>query len=245
MESAPSSQENFEPPRKRSRHEEPTQFRHWRFSRNQLAEIRSANNAAAIERVKRNKEAERKQDEGVQTPAPNPTSTTDTPEPTKAGEDGSKLNPSNPAGESISIATETAVKTEEAGNEEENGKEAANPVPEIDAKPEDKETTGFIKTEEMSEKPENFALKTDAKPEGKAEPVGADTKAVDSSIIGETEVQYLTVDEEMVLCKFYEERVQKLAAICRLPDIVWATAIIYMKRFYLHNTVMDYHPKHV
>lgn len=57
----PSSSQEETATRKQFRHEEPSQFRHWRFSYAQLTEIRKANNAAAIERVKRNKEAEKVQ----------------------------------------------------------------------------------------------------------------------------------------------------------------------------------------
>lgn len=55
---------------------------------------------------------------------------------------------------------------------------------------------------------------------------------------------YLSVDDELLLLRFYCIQVSK---ICRhgfgLPEQVEATAISYLKRFYLKNSVMEWHPK--
>ncbi|KAI9498699.1 cyclin-like protein [Zychaea mexicana] len=59
------------------------------------------------------------------------------------------------------------------------------------------------------------------------------------------DLKYLSVDDELVLCRFFESQLQGICSHFKFPDVVMATAVIYMKRFYLHNTVMDYHPKDV
>lgn len=55
---------------------------------------------------------------------------------------------------------------------------------------------------------------------------------------------YLSVQDELLLLRFY---CVQIAQICRkgfgLPEVVEATAISYMKRFYLKNSVMEWHPK--
>ncbi|WVR09558.1 hypothetical protein IAU60_006627 [Kwoniella sp. DSM 27419] len=57
---------------------------------------------------------------------------------------------------------------------------------------------------------------------------------------------YLTVDDELLLLRFYCSHISK---ICRdgfgLPEVVESTAISYLKRFYLKNSVMEWHPKNV
>ncbi|KAI8365884.1 cyclin-like protein [Choanephora cucurbitarum] len=59
------------------------------------------------------------------------------------------------------------------------------------------------------------------------------------------ERDYLSAKEEHALCSFYEIQLQAMSKHCHFSNLVMATAVIYMKRFYLHNTVMDYHPKDV
>ncbi|KAM0751623.1 cyclin-like protein [Meredithblackwellia eburnea MCA 4105] len=59
------------------------------------------------------------------------------------------------------------------------------------------------------------------------------------------EVEYLTVSDELSLVTYY---IQQVAALCNafsFPVQVQATAMSYLKRFYLRNTCMDYHPKSV
>ncbi|KAI8639598.1 cyclin-like protein [Parasitella parasitica] len=61
----------------------------------------------------------------------------------------------------------------------------------------------------------------------------------------ESKTEYLSAKEELTLCRFYEMQLQVMSKHCKFADMVMATAVIYMKRFFLHNTVMDYHPKDV
>ncbi|KIJ42027.1 hypothetical protein M422DRAFT_171760 [Sphaerobolus stellatus SS14] len=58
-------------------------------------------------------------------------------------------------------------------------------------------------------------------------------------------IAFLTADEEHALVKHYITKVSQLCGHFRFPDEVEATAITYLKRFYLKNTVMDWHPKNV
>ncbi|EIE78549.1 hypothetical protein G6F46_012379 [Rhizopus delemar] len=56
---------------------------------------------------------------------------------------------------------------------------------------------------------------------------------------------YLSAKEELALCRFYEKQLQGMCKHLKFSDMVMATAVIYMKRFFLYNTVMDYHPKDI
>ncbi|KAG5730890.1 Cyclin mcs2, partial [Termitomyces sp. T112] len=58
-------------------------------------------------------------------------------------------------------------------------------------------------------------------------------------------VSFLTADEELLLVKLYITKITQLCGHFRFPEEVEATAISYLKRFYLKNTVMDWHPKNV
>ncbi|KAF8898587.1 cyclin-like protein [Infundibulicybe gibba] len=58
-------------------------------------------------------------------------------------------------------------------------------------------------------------------------------------------VLFLTPDEELLLVKLYITKISQLCGHFRFPEEVEATAISYLKRFYLKNTVMDWHPKNV
>jgi len=58
-------------------------------------------------------------------------------------------------------------------------------------------------------------------------------------------VSFLTPEEEHLLVKLYIGKVSQLCGHFRFPEEVEATAISYLKRFYLRNTVMDWHPKNV
>ncbi|XP_022085238.1 cyclin-H-like isoform X2 [Acanthaster planci] len=58
---------------------------------------------------------------------------------------------------------------------------------------------------------------------------------------------FLLAEEEHILCRHYEHL---LRDFCRrfeppMPPAVKGTACAYFKRFYLRNTVMDYHPKFI
>ncbi|KAF8973886.1 cyclin-like protein [Flammula alnicola] len=58
-------------------------------------------------------------------------------------------------------------------------------------------------------------------------------------------VSFLTADEEVLLVKLYITKINQLCGFFRFPEEVEATAVTYLKRFYLKNTVMDWHPKNV
>jgi len=59
------------------------------------------------------------------------------------------------------------------------------------------------------------------------------------------DISFLTPDEEVLLVKLYLTKVPQLCGMFRFPEEIEATAVSYIKRFYLRNTVMDYHPKNV
>ncbi|KAJ8597017.1 cyclin-like protein [Rhizopogon salebrosus TDB-379] len=58
-------------------------------------------------------------------------------------------------------------------------------------------------------------------------------------------VLFLNADEEQLLVKLYITKIPQLCGHFRFPEEVEATAVSYLKRFYLKNTVMDWHPKNV
>ncbi|KAN0100741.1 Cyclin-like protein [Tylopilus felleus] len=60
-----------------------------------------------------------------------------------------------------------------------------------------------------------------------------------------TNVSFLDAQEEHLLVKLYITKIPQLCGHFRFPEEVEATAITYLKRFYLRNTVMDWHPKNV
>lgn len=58
---------------------------------------------------------------------------------------------------------------------------------------------------------------------------------------------FLTPQEELILLRQYE---QQLKEFCKkfdppMPKYVVGTALHYFKRFYLHKSTMDYHPKEI
>ncbi|KIK71142.1 hypothetical protein GYMLUDRAFT_148362 [Collybiopsis luxurians FD-317 M1] len=58
-------------------------------------------------------------------------------------------------------------------------------------------------------------------------------------------VSFVTADEEHLLVTFYVHKISQLCGHFRFSEEVEATAASYLKRFYLKNTVMDWHPKNV
>jgi len=60
-----------------------------------------------------------------------------------------------------------------------------------------------------------------------------------------SDVQFLDSHEEHLLVKLYIAKISQLCGLFRFPEEVEATGITYLKRFYLKNTVMDWHPKNV
>ncbi|KAI0793393.1 cyclin-like protein [Abortiporus biennis] len=65
------------------------------------------------------------------------------------------------------------------------------------------------------------------------------------SLGSSTAVAFLDANEENLLVKLYIGKVSQLCGHFRFPEEVEATAVSYLKRFYLKNTVMDWHPKNV
>ena len=59
------------------------------------------------------------------------------------------------------------------------------------------------------------------------------------------DVSFLNEQEELLLVRHYLTKVVQLCGHFRFPEEVEATATTYIKRFYLTNTVMDWHPKNV
>lgn len=55
----------------------------------------------------------------------------------------------------------------------------------------------------------------------------------------------LSVDEELSIIRFYLLRIGPITKRLGLPPLVEATAISLMKRFYLSNSCMFFHPKTV
>ncbi|NWH84096.1 CCNH protein, partial [Aegithalos caudatus] len=55
----------------------------------------------------------------------------------------------------------------------------------------------------------------------------------------------LEPQEELALCKYYEKRLLDFCAAFKpvMPRSVVGTACMYFKRFYLNNSVMEYHPR--
>ncbi|XP_071942401.1 cyclin-H-like [Antedon mediterranea] len=58
---------------------------------------------------------------------------------------------------------------------------------------------------------------------------------------------FLSEPEERLICRHYEHLLRDL---CRnfeppMPNSVMATGCAYLKRFYLHNSVMDHHPNYI
>ncbi|KAI4149607.1 MAG: hypothetical protein LQ341_001278 [Variospora aurantia] len=64
---------------------------------------------------------------------------------------------------------------------------------------------------------------------------------------GEAEgfVDCLTVEEEQKIISFYCRRTLEFVDFCEYPTNVKATAVQYLKRFYLTNSPMTYHPKEI
>ncbi|MCJ1304032.1 hypothetical protein MMC08_006844 [Hypocenomyce scalaris] len=57
------------------------------------------------------------------------------------------------------------------------------------------------------------------------------------------QVDCLSVEEEKKLVGYYCSRAMELADFCDFPTNVKGTAVQYLKRFYLSNSPMTYHPK--
>ncbi|CAB4401031.1 unnamed protein product [Rhizophagus irregularis] len=81
---------------------------------------------------------------------------------------------------------------------------------------------------------------------------GEQPERVNSPRLNPSEIEYLKMEDELALCNYYQtqiplvdskfpEEIQKN----KFTDKVKASAITYVKRFYLRNTMMDYHPRDI
>ncbi|NXS42684.1 CCNH protein, partial [Balaeniceps rex] len=70
-------------------------------------------------------------------------------------------------------------------------------------------------------------------------------KAVASGKVQQTDPVLLEPHEELAICKYYEKRLLDFCAVFKpaMPRSVVGTACMYFKRFYLNNSVMEYHPR--
>lgn len=57
--------------------------------------------------------------------------------------------------------------------------------------------------------------------------------------------EVITLDEELKYLNFYSKNIIQAANFFKMPTQVKATAISFFKKFYLLNSVMEYHPKNV
>lgn len=56
---------------------------------------------------------------------------------------------------------------------------------------------------------------------------------------------YLEPEDELLLIRYYASTLPRTCAGFGFPEGIEATAVSYLKRFYLWNTCMDYHPRKV
>ncbi|KAG0574966.1 hypothetical protein KC19_VG306500 [Ceratodon purpureus] len=57
--------------------------------------------------------------------------------------------------------------------------------------------------------------------------------------------EHLSIEEELLVRRFYENKIQQVCAAFRLPNKIQATAIMYFKRFYQQWSVMEHDPKNI
>ncbi|KAN0064631.1 hypothetical protein ACQY0O_002260 [Thecaphora frezii] len=58
-------------------------------------------------------------------------------------------------------------------------------------------------------------------------------------------IPFLSVSDELALLTYYLIQVGRIVRAFGLPELIEATATTYVKRFYLRNTCMDFHPKSI
>ncbi|KAF9974034.1 hypothetical protein BGZ73_002680 [Actinomortierella ambigua] len=59
------------------------------------------------------------------------------------------------------------------------------------------------------------------------------------------EIEFLSPSDEQTLLSFYERFIKQIYQRWKLTSEMWATTLVYFKRFYLENTTMDFHPKDI
>lgn len=70
-------------------------------------------------------------------------------------------------------------------------------------------------------------------------------KSEEADVPKPSDVEYLTVEDEQSLVTYYLQQLTRLCKMFKFPVNVASTAMTYLKRFYIRNTCMDYHPKNV
>lgn len=70
-------------------------------------------------------------------------------------------------------------------------------------------------------------------------------KAVANGKVQQNDLFLLEPHEELVVCKYYEKRLLDFCSVFKpaMPRSVVGSACMYFKRFYLNNSVMEYHPR--
>jgi len=63
--------------------------------------------------------------------------------------------------------------------------------------------------------------------------------------IREEPLEPLSVDDELAIIRYYLLRIGRFVRAVKLPPLVEATAMTFMKRFYLRNSCMHFHPKSI
>ncbi|KAM9263085.1 cyclin-H isoform 1-T1 [Morus bassanus] len=71
------------------------------------------------------------------------------------------------------------------------------------------------------------------------------SKAAASGKVQQGDPVFLEPQEELAICKYYEKRLLDFCTVFKpaMPRSVVGTACMYFKRFYLNNSVMEYHPR--
>ncbi|NXN13980.1 CCNH protein, partial [Indicator maculatus] len=71
------------------------------------------------------------------------------------------------------------------------------------------------------------------------------SKVTASGKVQATDPVLLEPHEELAICKYYEKRLLDFCTVFKpaMPKSVVGTACMYFKRFYLNNSVMEYHPR--
>lgn len=72
-----------------------------------------------------------------------------------------------------------------------------------------------------------------------------DFQQYESELTADKLLDLLTLEEELKYLNFYCENIMKVTQSFRMPTQVKATAVSFFKKFYLINSVMEYHPKNV
>ncbi|CCF60561.1 hypothetical protein KAFR_0K02070 [Kazachstania africana CBS 2517] len=73
--------------------------------------------------------------------------------------------------------------------------------------------------------------------------IGSQTLTNDELNITSTKAIPLTMEEELKLVNFYTQKVKVISQHLNLPTEVTATAIVFFKKFFIENSVMEFDPK--